>query len=211
MEIPIAVSILICVLTSGAAGSGADSETSSVFVLEPQDAWVRPGGTVQLDCELTAASQGDICAWRIAGTQLGVDHFYNVAPPDKVRALFPEHERVCSILIEDADRRHDGLWTCWPLANTSHVSSRDARLIVADETTLAPTSSAGTTTEATSRPAPTTTPADTTTEPPRTSPEQTSTSPAPPTTTPRATTAPPTSPEDLSTTTPQPPILGLNF
>ena len=112
------------------AGSAAGAGDSSVFVLEPQDARVRPGGTVQLDCELTITSQGDICAWRIAGTQLGVDHFYNVEPPPHVRALFPEHERVCSLLVEDADYRHDGEWTCWPLAETSHVSSRTARLRV---------------------------------------------------------------------------------
>ena len=115
------------------AAAVSESDSASVFVSEPQDARVRPGDTVQLDCELTVSSREDICAWRIADTHLGVDHFYNVAPPDKVRALFPDHERICSILVEDADWRHDGRWTCWPLADTSHVSSRTARLVVSGE------------------------------------------------------------------------------
>ncbi|XP_037091426.1 uncharacterized protein LOC119111724 [Pollicipes pollicipes] len=122
---PVLLIMLGCSLVSGGPAGEAD------FVSQPQDAHVQPGESVQLDCELVEADADDICAWRLAGTHLGVDHFYNVFPPPKVRALFPEHERVCTLIIEDVDWRHDGLWTCWPLDEQAHVSSRSARLTVA--------------------------------------------------------------------------------
>ena len=116
-----------------AGGSAAleSSDGDGKFISEPQDAVVPPGGRIQLDCELI---DSDVCAWRIDGTQLGVDHFYNVEPPPKVHALFPDHERVCSIVITDIDWRYDGYWTCWPLGQFSHYSSRAARVTVSGQT-----------------------------------------------------------------------------
>lgn len=58
---------------------------SQDFVIEPQDASVEAGSTVELDCELVERETEDICAWKISGTHLGEDHFYNIHPPSKVR------------------------------------------------------------------------------------------------------------------------------
>ena len=110
--------------------AGAVAEDPSKFVREPSDAVVPPGGQVQLDCELI---DEDICAWRVNDTDLGVDHFYNAEPPPKVHAIFPDHERVCSIAIRDIDWQYDGYWTCWPLGQYSHYSSRAARVRVSGE------------------------------------------------------------------------------
>ncbi|XP_037091597.1 integumentary mucin C.1-like [Pollicipes pollicipes] len=210
---PVLLIMLGCSLVSGGPAGEAD------FVSQPQDAHVQPGESVQLDCELVEADADDICAWRLAGTHLGVDHFYNVFPPPKVRALFPEHERVCTLIIEDVDWRHDGLWTCWPLDEQAHVSSRSARLTVAGSTSTpqpAPTDTPATTTpdasttptwpttEPTTSAAPTTTPPATTTAAPSTTPPATTTTMPSTTATATTTAAPSTSAPTTPWTTPSP-------
>ncbi|XP_043216288.1 platelet glycoprotein Ib alpha chain-like [Amphibalanus amphitrite] len=181
--------LFCCLLIAGGSASLADSVGESKFITEPQDAVVAPGGRTQLDCELI---DGDVCSWRIDGTHLGVDHFYNVDPPAQVHALFPDHERVCSIVITDIDWRYDGYWTCWPLGEFSHYSSRAARVTVSgtpittEPPTAEPTSQAPPE-PSTTPPAPeTSTPYQPTTTPyqPTTTPYQPTTTPYQPTTTP---------------------------
>ena len=116
----------------------ADNDGANTFITEPADAVVAPGEEIQLDCELV---EEDICAWRLNDTNLDVDHFYNAAPPPKVHALFPDHERVCSIIISDIDHDYDGYWTCWPLGEFSHFSSRAARITVSGRFTAPATPS----------------------------------------------------------------------
>ncbi|XP_037077477.1 uncharacterized protein LOC119098611 [Pollicipes pollicipes] len=184
--------LVIAFLSGMVAGRQQSQPTAgSDFIEEPEDATVPPGASVELDCELVEGDVGDICSWRISGTHLGVDHFYNVDPPAKVRALFPEHERVCSIAIDNIDSRHDGFWTCWPLGPYSHISSRAARVTVTGDpiTTTEPPPAPSTTTSGPStvswwtlNPASTITP-DTTT-PETTTATVTTPSPAPTTTRP---------------------------